>query len=134
MQQLNEIRSLGCYCDAHSLTPAMKKHLIYLAIVLLSPSCLAQLIDKPGNVTIINAYDAFGRAQNGLQQDFGFSCLIHYNGKTILFDAGTDTKIFEQNLRTLNVDLKKIDIAILSHGHYDHMGGLDHLISINPDV
>jgi 7,8-dihydropterin-6-yl-methyl-4-(beta-D-ribofuranosyl)aminobenzene 5'-phosphate synthase len=112
----------------------MKKHLLYLAIVLLSSSCLAQLINKPGNVTIINIYDAFGRADDELQQDFGFSSIIHYNGKTILFDAGTDTKIFEQNIRTLNVDLKKIDIAILSHGHYDHMGGFDHLISINPDV
>ena len=81
-----------------------------------------------------NAYDAFGSEINGLKQDFGFSCIVEYNGKTILFDAGTSSEIFQQNIKTLGIDPKSIDIAILSHGHYDHMGGFDYLISVNTKV
>jgi 7,8-dihydropterin-6-yl-methyl-4-(beta-D-ribofuranosyl)aminobenzene 5'-phosphate synthase len=111
----------------------MKMYLLCLAILLSVPACNAQTTGNISNITLLNAYDAFG-SDHGLKQDFGFSCIVNYNGKTILFDAGTDTKIFEQNIKTLNVDLTKIDIAILSHGHSDHTGGLDHLISINPKV
>jgi len=85
-------------------------------------------------VVLLNAYDAFGVDNKNLKQDFGFSCVVEYNGQTILFDAGTDSKIFQQNIKTLKVDPKTIDVAILSHGHYDHMGGLDYLLSVNPDV
>lgn len=91
---------------------------------------------KPGllGVTLTNAYDAFGKDIKGLKKDFGFSSVIEYKGKTILFDSGTDAKVFESNLKTLRIDLRKIDIAIVSHGHYDHIGGFDYLLSVNPKV
>lgn len=85
-------------------------------------------------IRLINAYDAFGKDNAQLAQDFGFACLVEYQGKTILFDAGTNTKYFEQNIKALNIDLTKVDIAVLSHGHYDHMGGLDYLIAVSPRV
>ena len=85
-------------------------------------------------VTITNAYDAFGAEREGLRQDFGFSCLVRHRGKTILFDAGTDTETFQRNLRTLKLNPAEIDVVVLSHGHYDHMGGLDYLLSVNPRV
>lgn len=81
-----------------------------------------------------NVYDAFGKENKMLKQDFGFSTVIEYKGKTILFDSGTDARIFERNLKALRIDLRKIDIAIVSHGHYDHVGGFDYLLSINPKV
>lgn len=81
-----------------------------------------------------NAYDAFGVQREGLKYDFGFSTVIEYNGQTILFDAGTDARIFERNLESLKIDLREVDIAILSHGHYDHQGGFDYLLSVNPNV
>lgn len=102
--------------------------------VLLLPSSVSGQSSNSGGITLTNLYDAFGNESKVLKQDFGFSCLIEYRGKTILFDAGTDTKIFQDNLKGLNIDLKKVDIAILSHGHYDHMGGMDYLVSINPKV
>ena len=74
-----------------------------------------------------NAYDAFGSEKMGLRRDFGFSTVVEYRGKTILFDAGTDARVFESNLKTLKIDLRRVDIAIVSHGHYDHTGGF-HLI------
>jgi 7,8-dihydropterin-6-yl-methyl-4-(beta-D-ribofuranosyl)aminobenzene 5'-phosphate synthase len=51
------------------------------------------------NNTVINLYDAFGEDREGLEKDFGFSCILKYNGKTILFDAGTNADIFKKMLR-----------------------------------
>ena len=85
-------------------------------------------------VTLTNLYDAFGKELPGVRQDFGFSTIVKYRGKTILFDAGTNAKVFESNLRKMKIDLRKVDIAIISHGHYDHIGGMDYLLGVNPRV
>ncbi len=62
-----------------------------------------------------------------INQDFGFehglSLFIETQGKRILFDFG-QTDLFQKNAKKLNIDLKNIDFAILSHGHYDHGGGI----------
>lgn len=84
-------------------------------------SCAAAAPD----VVMTNLYDAFGSEKANLKPDFGFSTIVAYKGKTILFDSGTDARIFETNLKVLKIDLKKIDVVIVSHGHYDHIGGLD---------
>lgn len=90
--------------------------------------------DASSTLMMTNAYDAFGAAREGMTQDFGFSTVLRYKGKTILFDAGTDNDLFERNLQTLGIDLAAIDIAVLSHGHSDHTGGLAALLRANPDV
>ncbi len=84
--------------------------------------------------SILNLYDAFGYEKKGTTLDWGFSALIHYNGKTILFDAGNNADIFERNVKALGVDLKKVDFAILSHRHNDHASGFDYLLKVNPQV
>lgn len=60
------------------------------------------------DLALTNVYDAFGVDKKGLVQDFGFSCVVNYKGKMILFDSGTDAKVFESNLKTLKIDLKKL--------------------------
>jgi 7,8-dihydropterin-6-yl-methyl-4-(beta-D-ribofuranosyl)aminobenzene 5'-phosphate synthase len=84
--------------------------------------------------TIISLYDAFGEDKKGLIKDFGFSCILKYKGKTILFDAGTNADIFKNNVEALNIDLSEIDFAIASHSHFDHINGFDYLLKVNPDV
>lgn len=83
--------------------------------------------------TIVNLYDAFGR-NPALTKDFGFSCITRYHGKTILFDAGSNADIFKANTTALGIDLKKIDIVIVSHAHFDHLNGIDYLLTVNPKV
>jgi 7,8-dihydropterin-6-yl-methyl-4-(beta-D-ribofuranosyl)aminobenzene 5'-phosphate synthase len=87
-----------------------------------------------GTIEIVNLYDAFGREMPGVVHDWGFSALIRYRGKTILFDSGTNARKLEQNAKALKVKLSKVDIAILSHSHYDHLGGFDYLLERSPKV
>ena len=84
--------------------------------------------------TITNLYDAFGKTADGLTKDFGFSALIKYKGKLILFDAGTNADILKDNVAALGIDLKTIDIAVGSHAHGDHLNGFDYLLQVNPNV
>lgn len=107
-----------------------------LAIIIgfIDTAAAAQTKPTSSGVVMTNAYDAFGSKKKGLKHDFGFSTVIEYKGETILFDAGTDARVFESNLKSLKIDLRKIDIAIVSHGHYDHTGGFDYLLSVNPKV
>jgi len=86
------------------------------------------------NNTVINLYDAFGENKKGMEKDFGFSCIVKYNGKTILFDSGSNADIFKKNTEALNIDLTKVDFAVASHAHFDHINGFDYLLKINPNV
>jgi len=68
------------------------------------------------------------------EADWGFACLIEGTQKTILFDTGTKPDILLRNVEKLNKELRKVDIVVISHNHGDHTGGLDTLLSINPNV
>jgi 7,8-dihydropterin-6-yl-methyl-4-(beta-D-ribofuranosyl)aminobenzene 5'-phosphate synthase len=87
--------------------------------------------DAPSRVTIL--YDAFGNTPSMIKA-WGFSALVEYGGKRILFDTGGNAEIFEHNVKTLSVDLTKLDFVVLSHRHSDHISGLNYLLRINPTV
>ena len=80
--------------------------------------------------SIINLYDAFGEENEGLIKDFGFSCIVKFNGTTILFDGGTNADVFQNNIEALNIYLTEIDFAIASHAHFDHINGFDYLLKV----
>jgi 7,8-dihydropterin-6-yl-methyl-4-(beta-D-ribofuranosyl)aminobenzene 5'-phosphate synthase len=82
-------------------------------------------------ITIL--YDAFGKGV-GTKQDWGYAALVEVNGKRILFDTGGNPEVFSQNVKAKGVDLTKLDFVVMSHRHGDHMGGLTHLLAVNPKV
>ncbi|MCR5587316.1 MAG: MBL fold metallo-hydrolase [Lachnospiraceae bacterium] len=62
--------------------------------------------------------------------EHGLSLYIETEKHTILFDTGQGT-LFRENAERFNVDLSKVDICVLSHGHYDHGGGLKEFTRVN---
>ncbi len=65
-----------------------------------------------------------------IKAEHGLSLYIEANGKRLLFDMG-QTTLFAENARRLGVNLSDIDFSVVSHGHYDHGGGLGHFLQIN---
>jgi len=68
--------------------------------------------------------------RTGLVAEHGLSFYIESENKKILFDTG-QTNAFINNAKAMNIDLTNIDAVILSHGHYDHCGGLYDFLAIN---
>lgn len=65
-----------------------------------------------------------------LRTEHGLSLLIQTQGSTILFDSGASS-LLVQNAKHLGIDLQTVDALVLSHGHYDHGGGLATFLKIN---
>ncbi|MCR4743552.1 MAG: MBL fold metallo-hydrolase [Treponema sp.] len=61
----------------------------------------------------------------------GLSFYIESKKHKILFDSGPSPQTLD-NAKKLGIDLTQVDIAILSHGHYDHSGGLLAFAELNP--
>ncbi|WP_414468421.1 MBL fold metallo-hydrolase [Methanobacterium sp. ACI-7] len=63
--------------------------------------------------------------------EHGMSLLLEINDKKILFDSGGPENSAIINASKLGINLETIDIAVISHGHGDHTGGLKEFIKIN---
>jgi 7,8-dihydropterin-6-yl-methyl-4-(beta-D-ribofuranosyl)aminobenzene 5'-phosphate synthase len=72
--------------------------------------------------------------RKGLRTGWGFSCLVEGVGKTILFDTGGDGVVLLANMKELGIDPGKIEMAVLSHVHGDHIGGLERFLAMNHTV
>lgn len=62
--------------------------------------------------------------------EHGLSVYIEMTEKTLIFDLGA-SDLYRKNAETLDLDLKKADAVIISHGHYDHTGGALSFCGIN---
>lgn len=67
---------------------------------------------------------------DGIGSEHGLSLFIETEKHNILFDMG-QTDLFARNAEMLGADLSDVDVAILSHGHYDHGGGLKAFLDLN---
>ncbi len=67
-----------------------------------------------------------------LRNEHGISFFIEKDNIKCLFDTGK-SDAFLYNSSWLNIDLMKTDYVVLSHGHYDHSGGLRYLVEKTTD-
>ena len=69
-------------------------------------------------------------SSDGIAYEHGLSLFIETKRHKILFDMG-QTDAFAANAERLGIDLASADTAVLSHGHYDHGGGLARFLELN---
>ena len=82
------------------------------------------------SLKIINLMENTEGAE-GLVAQHGLSFYIETEKHKLLMDLGPSEKTLE-NARKLGIDLTKVDTVILSHGHFDHGGGILPFAAINP--
>lgn len=61
--------------------------------------------------------------QPGILAEWGWSVFLEDDSQSILFDTGSNVSVV-YNADRLGVDLRKVEKIVLSHGHFDHTGGL----------
>ncbi|MDD5011288.1 MAG: MBL fold metallo-hydrolase [Phycisphaerae bacterium] len=66
---------------------------------------------------------------SGLLAEHGISFWVEYGNNKILFDTG-QSGIIVKNAQILGIDLSQADAIVISHGHYDHTGGLEPVLNI----
>ena len=67
----------------------------------------------------------------GLLGEHGLSWLVQAGDQQLLFDTGQGTAL-EHNAERLGIKLDAVDAILLSHGHYDHTGGLIRVLEKSP--
>lgn len=83
----------------------------------------------PSRITIL--FDNYPGVP-GLTSLWGFAALIRVAGRTILFDTGSNGRVLLKNMAALDIDPGSVDLLFLSHPHWDHIGGLDSVLEMNP--
>ena len=67
----------------------------------------------------------------GCRYEHGLSFYVETDLHKLLVDTGASSG-FLQNAELLGVDLRQVDSLFLSHGHYDHSGGIPAFAAVNP--
>jgi len=65
---------------------------------------------------------------------WGFAAVIETPQATILFDTGSNGRVLLKNLHAQGVAVETIDTLFISHAHWDHIGGLDSILELNPTL
>lgn len=73
------------------------------------------------------------KGNNECSFEHGLSIYVETKKHKLLVDAGA-TDLFLHNAKRLGIDVSRVDTMVLSHGHYDHSGGILDFTKINPDA
>ena len=69
----------------------------------------------------------------GVTGEHGFAALVERDGEKILFDTGQGMSL-QNNARALRINLAAVKKLVLSHGHFDHTGGLAQFLTLSRGV
>ncbi len=83
------------------------------------------------HITII--YDNY-QGDESLEADWGFACLVEYQGNKMLFDAGRKADLYKKNMELLKINPIEVPHLFISHEHGDHTAGMPWITSINPSI
>jgi len=92
------------------------------------------LLGEQDGVTRTGLVHHFDPKARPLLAENGFSILVEtFNGRhrsTVLFDCGLSGIVIEHNFAALGIDPSAIDHIAISHGHFDHHGGLSRVLDL----
>lgn len=119
----------------------MKKYFSLTALLLLlglsaitaEEPALARIASSDNAVHITIIYDNYQDDKN-LETDWGFACLVEYQGKQLLFDAGRRADLYKRNAELLDIDPSGIPTLFISHEHGDHTAGVPWITEVNPSI
>ena len=69
------------------------------------------------------------KANEKLESFWGFSCVIN---DYFLFDTGSNGRALIRNIAKMGIDINELKYLFISHPHWDHIGGIDSVLDINP--
>lgn len=84
-------------------------------------------------ITLINIYNNTVLPKSQMKGDYGNAFYIKMEDRAILYDVGRNGDILLHNMRQLKLELDDLVGIVLSHGHFDHSGGLTKLLEHFPD-
>lgn len=70
----------------------------------------------------------------GFTGSWGFSALIETGTENLLFDTGWDGTLLLEHMKKTGIDPACVSKLVLSHQHWDHIGGLPEILSANPGI
>jgi 7,8-dihydropterin-6-yl-methyl-4-(beta-D-ribofuranosyl)aminobenzene 5'-phosphate synthase len=91
-----------------------------ILIVLLSVSAWG----KEMNMPVIKIYYDNTSVRKDIKAEWGFSALVKYKGRNILFDTGGNAQVLAANMKNMGSDPNYIESVFISHEHWDHVSGL----------
>jgi 7,8-dihydropterin-6-yl-methyl-4-(beta-D-ribofuranosyl)aminobenzene 5'-phosphate synthase len=77
-------------------------------------------------------FDNYNEHYGDLISLWGFS--LYLEEYRLLFDTGSNGRVLLENMRALDIDIKEIKYLFISHAHWDHIGGIDSVLELNPDL
>lgn len=92
--------------------------------------CFEALQRYKGDIMILTTLVENKSAYDTLGAEHGLSLFLQTQTDRILFDMGK-SELFLRNAESLGLALDRVEIAIVSHGHYDHGGGLFAFLNCN---